>query len=97
MPRVPLTPEQRVLRARIAAHVSHANTDPRERTAAARAATPQCRPYWERKVRAEHPDLDDAEVTRRATHLHHAHMARLSLASSKARARKAAAPEAEAA
>ncbi|WP_206442949.1 hypothetical protein [Candidatus Protofrankia californiensis] len=91
MPRTPLTPEQRRLRAQIAAHASHVNHDPRQRTAAARAATPVCLPYWERKVRAEHPNLDDAEVTRRASHLHKAHMRRLSLASSKARgARKAA-------
>jgi hypothetical protein len=85
-----LTPEQRRMRAQIAAHASHVNHDPRERTAAACAATPQGRPYWERKVRNEHPELDAAEVTRRATHLHKAHMQRLTLASSKARAARAA-------
>lgn len=92
-PRTPLTPEQRRLRAQIAAHVSHANSDPHERTAAARAATPQGRSYWERKVREDHPDLDDAEVARRAEHLHKAHMKRLALKSSKTRAARKTAAE----
>lgn len=85
-----LTAAQRRLRASIAAHESHAKHDPHERLAAAAAATPQGRPYWQRKVAAEHPDLDAAEVERRAEHLYRAHMQRLALKSSKARARKTA-------
>jgi hypothetical protein len=83
-----LTAAQRRLRASIAAHESHAKHDPRERIAAAAAATPQGRPYWQRKVADEHPDLDAAEVERRAEHLYRAHMQRLALKSSKARQAK---------
>jgi hypothetical protein len=109
-PIVPLTPEQRRLRAQIAAHASHVNHDPRDRTAAASAATPQRLPFWERKVRVDYPDIEadirakhpgvspgelirliDAEYTRRAEHLYKAHMRRLALASSKARAARKAA------
>ncbi|WP_261562210.1 hypothetical protein [Frankia tisae] len=88
--RQPLTAAQRRLRAQIAAHTSHAHHDPRERTRAASAATPAQRPYWQRLVAAEHPELDGAEINRRAEHLHRAHMATLALRSSQARARRKA-------
>lgn len=89
---MPMSPEQRSLRGRVAAHESWARTaDPAARTAAARANTPQGLPYWERKVAAEYPELPEGERRRRAEHLYRAHMARLSLRSSQARtARKAA-------
>jgi hypothetical protein len=107
---LPLTPEQRRIRASLAAYAGHAKYDPRERTAAACDATPQCRPYWERHVRVEFPDVEadlrakhsdispgklaalvEAEYARRAECLHKAHMQRLALKSSKARAARKAA------
>lgn len=89
-----LTAAQRSMRASIAAHESHARHDPHERIAPAAAATPQGRPYWQRKVAAEHPELDTAEVERRAEHLYRAHMQRLALRSSKARQSRKAPPTA---
>lgn len=76
-----LTPEQRSMRARIAAHAKHAKTDPHEATAKARAA------FEARFEREADPDgvLDPAERARRAAHLQSQHMARLAFASSKAR------------
>lgn len=77
-----LTPAERTLRARLAAHQSWAATpDPAKRLAPARAAF---------RARFEHevdPDgtLDPAERARRAEHAHRAHMSRLALASAKAR------------
>jgi hypothetical protein len=81
-----LTPEQRSLRARAGAHALHAKYDSRELTANARAA-------WFKtfldQVDAATPGLDEAERLRRAEHLVRAHMARLALKSSRARAKKA--------
>jgi hypothetical protein len=53
-------------------------------TAAARAAFLG---RFEREVRAQYPDLSDAEVVRRAGELRKAHMLRLAAASSVARAK----------
>jgi hypothetical protein len=81
-----LTPEQRTLRAQLAAHESWARTtDPATRTAAARKAAND---RFKRQVRDEHPNLDDREVARRAEHLRRAHFARMALASSRARSRR---------
>jgi hydroxymethylpyrimidine/phosphomethylpyrimidine kinase len=80
-----LSPEQRTLRASLAAHVMHAKYDSREITANARAG------FLKRfldEVDASTPGLPEAERLRRAEHLLRAHMARLALASSRARARK---------
>lgn len=89
-----LTTEQRRLRAQLAGLMSAASNTPAERMAPAARKTPAQRPFWERKVRADSPELDDAEVSRRAELLHRAHMTRLALASSKARAaRKTVAQE----
>ena len=80
-----LSPEQRTLRASLAAHEMHARTDSREITANARAA------FLKRfvdDVDATRPGLPEAERLRRAEHLLRAHMKRLSLASSRARAKK---------
>jgi len=77
-----LTPEQRTLRARMAAHAMHAMHDSRETTAHARSAR------WERYLAQVDPDgvLPEAERIRRAEHARQADMLRLSLASASARA-----------
>ena len=84
-----LSPRQRSLRASLAAHAMHARNDPHEITAGARAG------FLSRflaEVDAATPGLPEAERLRRAEHLLRAHMKRLALASSKARAaRKGAA------
>jgi len=74
-----LTPEERSLRARIAAHAQHAQGA--TNTAPARAGF---RAKFEKEV---DPDgvLDPDERARRAEHAFKAHMARLSLAASKKR------------
>ena len=82
----PLTPAGRSQRARIAAHTMHAKHDSRETTKQARDAFLR---KFEEEVRAEHPDLPEAEVQRRAAHLRKAHFARLAFLSAKARRRKA--------
>jgi hydroxymethylpyrimidine/phosphomethylpyrimidine kinase len=82
-----LSPEQRTLRASIAAHVMHAKHDSREITANARA---RFLGKFLAQVDAVTPGLPEAERLRRAEHLLRAHMKRLALASSRAR-RKAAA------
>jgi hypothetical protein len=76
-----LTAEERKLRASIAAHEKHSRNDPVESTAKARAT------FLERFQREADPDgvLDPAERARRADHLLKAHMARMSLAASKAK------------
>ena len=84
---ISLSPEQRSLRASLAAHEMHARHDSHEITANARAG------FLKRflaEVDTATPGLPEAERQRRADHLLKAHMRRLALASSKARARKAA-------
>lgn len=84
-----LTPEERSLRARIAAHESWARTsDPAARTAPARAA------LLDRFDSEADPDgtLDPVERARRAAHLRSAYFSRMALRSVQARrARKATA------
>jgi hypothetical protein len=82
-----LTPEQRVLRARIAAHAQWANTP--DRTARMTAANAGRFARFEREVDPE-GRLDPEERRRRAKHAEQAHMLRLALKSSKARAARAA-------
>ena len=79
-----LTSQQRVLRARIAAHALHASHDPRQSTANARAA------FLDRFLEEVDPnrELQEAERQRRAAHARSAYFARLAFASSKARSRK---------
>lgn len=82
-----LSPEQRTMRARIAAHVRWAGEDPRpgaERGQAGLLAR------FEREVDPNN-ELPPQERQRRAESLRRAHMQRLALASSKARAARAAA------
>lgn len=82
-----LTPEQRHLRASIAAHTRWSAEDPAANAARGQAGLLA---KFEREARAADPTLPDAEIARRAQSAYRAHMARLSFASSKARgARKA--------
>lgn len=83
---MPLTPEQRVLRARIAANTLHAMRDPKETVAKATAASPASIDYWLRQV---DPDdkLTEADRTARAERLRRAHFQRLALKSAQARSR----------
>jgi hypothetical protein len=82
-----LTPEQRTLRASIAAHTRWSAEDPAANAARGQAGLLA---KFEREARAADPTLPDAEIARRAQSAYRAHMARLSFASSKARkARKA--------
>lgn len=85
---VSLSPEQRRLRASLAAHEMHARNDPREITAGARAGFLA---KFLREVDAATPGLPEAERLRRAEHLLRAHMARLALKSARARAARRAA------
>lgn len=89
----PLTPAQRVLRARLAAYASHAGHDPRERTAHLQGTSPQHLGYWIQRVRGEHPDWDEAEIARRADLRHRQRMTKLAFASSKAAAARRAAKQ----
>jgi hypothetical protein len=86
---MPLSPEQRSLRASIAAHTAWAGD--RDRKATGRIANAGLRAKFEREVRAKWPDLPEEEILRRADHAFKAHMLQLSFKASKARtARKAA-------
>ena len=85
MPR--LTPEQRQLRASIAAHARWSQENPAANASRGQAGLLA---KFEREARQSEPGLTDAEYARRAQAAHRAHMGRLALASSKARARRAA-------
>ena len=79
-------PSEMALRGRIGAYELHARRDPRETTAPARAA------FLKRFEREVDPDgvLPEAERLRRAESARKAHFARLALASARARVKKAA-------
>ncbi len=81
-----LTPAERSLHARIAAHAMHARNDSRETTAAGRKA------FLSRFEAEVDPDrvLPAAERQRRAEHARKSYFARLALLSAKARRRAAA-------
>ena len=76
-----MSPDDRVLHARMAAHVLHSRYDSKELTAPARRA------FLERFEREVDPDsvLEPAERRRRAEHAKKAHFYRMALASSRAR------------
>ena len=74
----------RVQRARIGGLALAAQRDPREYTAAARAAGPGSLSYWERKVDPD-GELSPAERVRRARASKKLHFTKLSFASAKAR------------
>jgi hypothetical protein len=87
MPAERLTPEQRALHARVAAHSRWAKEDPVQGTEAARKAA------LDRFEKQVDPDgsLPPAERARRAEHARKAYFTRLALASAKARSKRAAA------
>ena len=80
----PLTPRQRSLRASIAAHARWAGEDPAANAVRGQAGL---RARFDREVREAEPGLSEAEYARRSEHAYRANMARVALASSKARAR----------
>ena len=80
-----LTPEQRRLRASIAAHTRWSREDP---TATAEAGQAGLVAKFRRQVDPDN-QLPEAERERRAVSAYRAHMKRLALASSKARAARA--------
>ncbi|NUR42039.1 MAG: hypothetical protein HOV73_18325 [Streptomyces sp.] len=81
-----MDPQDRSLRARLAAHTSWANTvDPTSRTAKARAAA---NARFEAEAREKHPGASDKEIARVAEHLRKAYFTRLALASARARRSK---------
>ncbi|MFE5159677.1 hypothetical protein ACFRNT_14375 [Streptomyces sp. NPDC056697] len=78
-----MTPQERTLRAQLAAHTSWARTtDPTSRTAKARAAAAS---RFEREARELHPNGTEEQIARAADHLRKAHFARLGLKSGRAR------------
>ena len=79
-----LSPAERTLRARLAAHAMHAQHDARQTTASGRAAF---RARFEREV-DPNGRLDPEERARRAEQARRAYFARLSLAAAKARRAK---------
>jgi hypothetical protein len=82
-----LTPEQRRLRASIAANARWSREDPAANAARGQAGLLA---RFEREARQAEPGLGDAEYARRAQAAHRAHMGRLALASSKSRTRQGA-------
>lgn len=85
---MPMTPAERVLRGKLAAHESWGRTDnPSARTAPARQAF---RDTFVEKADPRH-ELPEAERQRRAESLRKAFYTRLALASAKARRERAAA------
>ncbi len=76
-----LTPAERTLRAKLAAHTLHSQVDGRAHTEAARAA------FLDRFELEVDPDgtLDPAERSRRAAHARKAYFAKLALKSAQAR------------
>ena len=81
-----LTPEQRSLRAKAAAHALHANVDPKKHAAPARRGFMA---RFEREVDPENK-LDPAERARRAEHAMRSYMTSLALKRSTKGARKGA-------
>lgn len=79
-----MTPEQRQLRARMAAHVLHSRVDSTVHTQPARRAFLA---RFEDQVDPDH-SLPPAERTRRAEHAKRAHMQALAMKSAKARSRR---------
>ena len=84
----PLTPEQRTMRARLAAHTRWSNATADDRSKQGRAAQ---RGLLERFAREVDPtsNLDPEDRYKRARSALNAHMARLALKSSQARSGKA--------
>jgi hypothetical protein len=79
---LPLTPEQRHLRASVAAFERWSREDPAANAARGQAGLLA---RFDREAREAEPGLTEAEYARRAESARKAHMQRLALASSKAR------------
>jgi hypothetical protein len=77
-----LTPAQRSIRAKIAAHSRWSAEDGKSSAERAQAGL---RAKFVRETRERFPDLSDAEIERRAESAYRAHMQRLALKSSRAR------------
>ena len=88
---MPLTREQRSIRASIAAHTRWSREDPAANAARGQAGLLA---RFGREVREAEPGLSEAEYSQRAESAYRAHMARLALASSKARAARKAGSDA---
>ncbi|MFG2993990.1 hypothetical protein ACGFZK_32645 [Streptomyces sp. NPDC048257] len=83
-----MSPEERSLRARLAAHISWAATrDPASRTAKARAAAAG---RFEKQAREMHPDATEEDIARVAKSLRSAHFSRMALKAATARRRNSA-------
>jgi hypothetical protein len=82
-----LTKSQRTLRAAIAANARWSRENPAANAARGQAGLLA---KFDREAREAEPGLTDAEYARRAQSAYRAHMARLALASSKARAARKA-------
>jgi len=80
-----VTPEQRRLRARLAAYSSHVGHPPGERTEQLRRGFEE---RFRRQARERFPEADEREIDRQAGLLHKAYFARLSYAAATARASK---------
>lgn len=79
---MPLTPEQRFLRAQRAAYTRWCREDPSANAARGQAGLVA---RFEREAREVDPDASEKEIARRVEAARRAHMAGLALASSKAR------------
>lgn len=83
------SPSELSMRGRIGAYAKWSKTDPKEGTAAARAASPGSLAYFEKQVDPEGV-LSEAERLRRAEAARRAHFTRLALASARARRKRGA-------
>ena len=81
---ISLSPNERALRARMAAHALHSKYSGAEITASARKAGPGADDYWLRKVDPDEA-LEPAERQRRARHAKKQHFLGLALKSAVAR------------
>jgi hypothetical protein len=91
-----LTPTQRKIRARIAAHEMHAQHDARATTRAGREAARTALDAHLLSIIDPHNRLTERERERRLEHKRRAHFARLALKSAQARRRKATSARKEA-
>jgi hypothetical protein len=80
-----LTPAQRRLRASVAANIRWSREDPSANAARGQAGLIE---KFRREVLKADPSVTEPELSRRAESARKAHMARLALASSKARSRR---------
>lgn len=82
-------PRAASMRGRLAASVRWSREDPNDPAGPLPRARAAFMDRFAKQVRAEFPDLDDAEVARRAEHAKQAYFLRMALASAKARKAKA--------